>query len=68
LAVVGAILFPIGIACVTLGDHRRYFPIVILGALVVFAGMTLFALVVFHASAVAQRAHAQPLQASSVKA
>jgi hypothetical protein len=52
-AVVGAILFPIGIACVTLGDHRRYFPVVILGALVVFTGMTLFSLVVFRASAVA---------------
>src|SRR5262249_32044992 len=25
LAVVRAILLPIGIACVTLGDHRRYF-------------------------------------------
>jgi hypothetical protein len=38
---------------VTLGDHRRYFPVVILGALVVFTGMTLFSLVVFRASAVA---------------
>src|SRR4051812_39411922 len=53
LAVIGAILFPVGIACVTLGDHRRYLPVVIIGSLVVFAGMALFSLVVFRASRVA---------------
>ena len=68
LAVIGAILFPVGIACVTLGDHRRYFPVVLVGALVVFAGMALFSLVVFRASPVARRARTQPLQASSINA
>ena len=68
LAVIGAVLFPAGIACVTLDDHRRYFPLVIVGALTVFAGMALFSLVVFRASPVARRAHAQPLQTSSINA
>jgi hypothetical protein len=68
LAIAGAILFPIGIACVTLGDHQRYLPVIMAGALAVFTGMALFTLVVFRASAVTRHARAQPLQVSSINA
>lgn len=68
IAVIGAILFPIGIACVTLGDHQRYLPVVIVGALTVFTGMALFTLVVFRASAVQPRGNAQPLEVSPIDA
>src|SRR5882724_10474775 len=44
VAMVGAILFPIGIACVTLGDHERFMPVVVAGSLIVFIGMALFAI------------------------
>jgi hypothetical protein len=46
-ASVGAILFPIGIAAVTLGGHDRFLPVVVSGSLIAFAGMILFAIVVF---------------------
>jgi hypothetical protein len=47
LAMAGAVVFPAGIACVTLGDHQRFMPVVVGGALIVFAGMLLFAVIVF---------------------
>ncbi len=47
VSVLGAILFPVGIACVLLGDHDRFEPVVVAGALTVFAGMLLFAMIVY---------------------
>jgi hypothetical protein len=47
IGVVGAVLFPIGIASVLLGGHGRFEPFVVAGALTVFAGMVLFAVIVF---------------------
>ena len=47
VSVAGAILFPVGIACVLLGGHDRFEPIVVAGALIVFAGMVLFAVIVY---------------------
>ena len=44
-AAIGAIVFPVGVGMVTLGGHA-YEPIVIIGSLVVFVGMALFAWVV----------------------
>ena len=50
VAVAGAIVFPTGIACLVLGGHERFMPIVVSGALTVFAGMALFAFIVFTTS------------------
>ena len=47
VSVVGAILFPIGIASVLLGGHDRFEPVVVVGALIVFLGMVLFAVIVY---------------------
>jgi drug/metabolite transporter (DMT)-like permease len=47
VSIVGAILFPVGIACVLLGGHDRFEPVVVAGALTVFAGMLLFAVIVY---------------------
>ena len=47
ISVVGAILFPAGIAGVLLGGHDRFEPLVVGGALTVFAGMVLFAVIVY---------------------
>jgi hypothetical protein len=52
LAIAGAIVFPAGIACVVLGDHDKFEPIVVAGALIVLAGMALFAFIVFRTSGV----------------
>lgn len=49
-AIVGAIVFPIGIAGVLLGDHQRFMPLVVSGALIELAGMALFALVIIRTS------------------
>jgi len=46
-SVAGAILFPVGIACVLLGGHDRFEAVVVAGALTVFAGMLLFAVIVY---------------------
>jgi hypothetical protein len=56
LAIVGAILFPIGIACVTLGDHERFLPVVVAGSVTVFVGMVLFAFIVFRTCGAGQMA------------
>ena len=47
VSVVGAILFPSGIASVLLGGHDRFEPLVVGGALTVFVGMLLFAMIVY---------------------
>lgn len=47
VSVVGAILFPIGIASVLLGGRDRFEPVVVVGALIVFLGMVLFAVIVY---------------------
>jgi hypothetical protein len=50
VSVAGAVAFPIGIACVVLGGHDRFEPVVVAGALTVFLGMALFAVIVFATS------------------
>jgi hypothetical protein len=50
VSVVGAILFPIGIACVRLGDRARFMPVLVAGWLTVFTGMLLFAVIVYRSS------------------
>ncbi len=47
VSVTGAVVFPIGIACVLLGGHDRFEPVVVAGALTVLLGMALFAVIVF---------------------
>jgi uncharacterized membrane protein len=50
VSVAGAVVFPIGIACVLLGGHDRFEPVVVAGALTVLLGMALFAVIVFRTS------------------
>ena len=50
-SIVGAVLFPVGIACVLLGGHDRFQPIVVAGALIVLLGKLLFVVIVFRSSA-----------------
>jgi hypothetical protein len=50
LAMLGGVVFPVGIACVTLSDHQRFLPVVVAGSLIVFAAMALFAVIVFRTS------------------
>ena len=50
VSIAGAVVFPIGIACVLLGGHDRFEPVVIAGALTVLLGMALFAVIVFRTS------------------
>lgn len=45
-SVLGALAFPMGIASLLLGGKERFEPLVIAGALIVFLGMTLFAIIV----------------------
>jgi hypothetical protein len=47
VSVVGAFLFPIGIACVRLGDRIVYMPVLVSGWLVVLTGMILFVVIVY---------------------
>jgi hypothetical protein len=47
VSMVGAVLFPIGITCVLLGGHDLFEPVVVAGALTVFLGMALFAVIVY---------------------
>ncbi len=55
IAIAGAIVFPIGIAAVLLGDHDKFEPLAVAGALIVFAGMALFAFIVFRNSSIESR-------------
>ena len=50
ISVVGAILFPIGIACVRLGDRIVYMPVLVAGWLTVVTGMLLFVVIVYRTS------------------
>jgi uncharacterized membrane protein len=50
VSVVGAILFPIGIACVLLGNRARFMPVLVAGWLTVLAGMLLFVIIVYRSS------------------
>lgn len=50
VSVVGAILFPIGIACVRLGDRGRLMPVLVAGWLAVLIGMLLFVVIVYRSS------------------
>jgi len=50
ISVVGAILFPIGIACVLLGDRTRFKPVLMAGWLTVLTGMLLFVVIVYRSS------------------
>lgn len=50
VAVTGAVVFPIGIACVVLGGRERFEPVVAAGAIIVIIGMGLFGSVVFKTS------------------
>ena len=54
VSVAGAVVFPIGIACVLVGGHDRFEPVVVAGALTVFLGMALFAVIVFRTSSEAR--------------
>jgi hypothetical protein len=47
VSVVGALLFPIGIACVRLGDRARFMPVLVAGWLTVLIGMLLFVVIVY---------------------
>ncbi len=63
VSVAGAVVFPIGIGCVLLGDHERFEPVVIAGALTVLLGMALFVAIVFRTSGGARPSvdHGQPI-------
>ena len=50
VSVVGSILFPIGIACVRLGDRVVYLPVLMAGWFVVLIGMVLFVVIVYRSS------------------
>jgi hypothetical protein len=54
VSVVGSILFPIGIACVRLGDRERFMPVLVAGWLTVLAGMLLFTVIVYRSSGFAR--------------
>jgi uncharacterized membrane protein len=47
VSVVGAVVFPAGIASVLLGGHDRFMPLVVTGSLIVVLGMLLFVVIVF---------------------
>src|SRR5438270_8363211 len=49
-SVVGAILFPIGIACVRVGDRSRFMPVLVAGWLTVLAAMVLVVVIVYRRS------------------
>jgi len=52
IAVIGAVVFPIGIGTVVLYGPARFEPIVVGGAIIVLIGMLLFAFVVFTTSSI----------------
>lgn len=65
LAMTGAVLFPVGIACVTLGDHERFLPVVVAGSFIVFVAMALFAFIVFRTCGAKQTASIHSLSGST---
>jgi hypothetical protein len=50
VSVVSAFLFPIGIACVRLGDRDRFMPVLAAGWITVVTGMLLFVVIVYRTS------------------
>jgi hypothetical protein len=66
-AIVGAIVFPIGIAGVLTYGHERFEPVVIIGALIVFSSMAQFAFIIFRTSNSAQSHPASRPQVSAVQ-
>jgi NO-binding membrane sensor protein with MHYT domain len=46
LSVIGAVMFPVGIAAIQTGGPA-YEPVVVVGSLIVFVGAALFAFIVF---------------------
>lgn len=50
VSVVGTVVFPIGIACVLLGDRSRFMPVLAAGWISVLTGMLLFAVIVYRSS------------------
>ena len=68
VSITGAVLFPVGIACVLLGGHDRFQPVVVAGALIVLLGKLLFVLIVFRTSGSTPRtekAAASPLRVAA---
>jgi hypothetical protein len=65
IAVIGAVVFPIGIGTVLLYGPARFEPIVVGGAITVFIGMLLFAFVVFTTGGVKPAASAHPSAADA---
>jgi len=66
-AIVGAIVFPIGIAGVVTYGHERFEPVVVAGAMIVFSGMAQFAFIVFRTSGATQSRPASRPQISAVQ-
>jgi hypothetical protein len=66
-SVVGAILFPIGIASVRLGDRHVFMPVLVAGWLTVLTGMLLFVVIVYRSSA-APRATTEQSEEAGLKA
>lgn len=55
VSVIGAILFPIGIVCVRLGDRALFKPVLVAGWITVVTGMLLFVMIVYRSSGSGQR-------------
>ena len=65
ISVAGAVIFPIGIACVLLGGHDRFEPVVVAGALTVLLGMALFVVIVYRTAGSGVPSALGPASASS---
>ncbi len=50
VGILSAFLFPIGIACVRLGDRDRFMPVLAAGWITVVTGMLLFVVIVYRTS------------------
>lgn len=50
VSMLGAVVFPVGIAAVTLGGHETWAPLVIAGSLIVLAGLLMFATIIFRST------------------
>ena len=60
VSAIGAILFPVGIACVLIGGHDRFEPVVVAGSLTVLVGMVLFTIIVYRTAGAATAVAAEP--------
>jgi hypothetical protein len=69
ISVVGALVFPIGIVCIRLGDRGRFMPVLVAGWLTVLTGMLLFTVIVYRSSGrVSARATTDNLERPAPKA